>query len=364
MLMLSPAFAQQEAEFAEALKAARGALQARHPGEARRQLERAEKSAASPGERDQVRQLRSLAEQVALFLDAVQRGLKKYQATEEITIDGMAMAIVEVFPDRVTLFIEGARRSYTIAAMPANVALFFARSAADEDDPAAAVFFGAFYAVEGDRGRARALWQAAGAAGAPVEDLLPLVARAPAATKHPAAPEAKQLAAARQAVQQRFDEAIVAAKTPAQKAQFAASLLEAGRAMDDAAEQYAAFEQARDWAVAGGDPATALLAIDALGESFGADKLELKSKALGASIAGRITAQSAAAAAAAAIGLSVEAQRASRAELALSLADTAYAAARKARDSALVKQAYARRSEAQEQLKSSPSGKAKPRAAR
>lgn len=343
----SPPSRQEAGQFERAVRRVREALAARDLDEAARQLDRAENNAALPAERDQVRQLRALGRQLGLFFEAVRRGLKKYQPAEEITIDGVVAAVIEVGPDRVALFIEGSRRDYTIATMPAKVALFFARSAADEDNPRSAVFFGAFYAVEGDRGRARAMWQAAGAADVPVDDLLPLVAGAPLAAKRQAVPDADALAAARQVLQERFAEAIVAARAPAQRAQLAAGLLASAQGAGNAAEKFAALEQARDWAVAGSDPATALAALDALGQSFDVDVLEPKAKALGASIAGRVSLESAADAAAAAIALSAEAQRAGRAELASSLADTAYAAARKSRDSDLVKRAYQRRSEAQ-----------------
>jgi hypothetical protein len=346
--------------FERAIADAREALAARDLSAASKHLAAAEKLGSAPGQRDQVRQLRALSEQLALFLDAVRAGLKKYGATEEIDIDGTIAAIIETRMDGVTLFIEGSRRAYTIANMPAKVALFFARSAADEDDPRAAVFFAAFHAVDpqGDRGRARAMWQPAAAAGQPVDDLLPLVAGVPLTIERQPVPDAAELSAARDAIREQFAEAIVKARSPAERALVATQLLGAGAAAKDPAERYAALDEARTWAVAGGSPLVALEAIDHLGKSFDVDVLELKSKALGTAVAGAANAKSSAAAATVAISLSAEAQRAGRADLALSLADTAYAAARKARDSVLIKRAYARRGEAQAAVKESRDSKA------
>ena len=94
-----------------------------------------------------------------------------------------------------------------------------------------------------------------------------------------------------------------------------------------------------------GDPATALAVLDELDRWFDVDALALKSKALGAALAGRVTSKSALLAATVALELSAEAERAGRDELALTLSNTAYAAARKARESELIKRAYRRRSE-------------------
>jgi hypothetical protein len=359
------ASAERLAAFQRAVHRARQALAARDLDEAAGQLDAAEKNIILPKQRDEVRQLRALAKQLGLFFVAVRGGLKKFQPTEVIHVDDLVAAIVEVGPESVTLFIEGARRNFTIATMPASIMLFFARAGADEKSPLAAIFFGAFYAVDpqGDPAKARQLWQQAAAADVPVEDLLPLVAGPALASRREPIPDAALVDAAGKVLEERFAEAIVGAKSGVQKSKVALQLLDAARQASHAAEQYAALSQARDWAISAGDPATALEASDALGKSFDVDALMLKSAALGAATAGTLTPKSAARAATAAIELSAEAQRAGGGELALSLADTGYTCARKSHDSALVKRAYQRRSEAQSFENQSRSRKAKSSAA-
>lgn len=338
---------QRRAAFDRAVNHAGRALVARDLDEAARQLDVAEKNIPDPDGRDEVRRLRTLARQLGLFLGAVRAGLARFEAAETIDIDGIAAAIVDVKPDGVALFIEGSRRDFTIATMPASMALFFARAAADESAPVAAVFHGAFHVVDpqGDREKARQLWRFAAASDLPLDDLLPLADGPPLASRRESIPDANRVEAARIVLQGRFADLVVTSKTAARKSLVSEKMLEAARRSDDSAEQYAALAQARDWAVSAGDPARALVALDEMANWFDVDSLALKSAALGTSIAGSVTAGSAADAAAAAIDLSSSAQRAGRQELALSLADTAYAAARKSRDGALIKRAYQRRSE-------------------
>ena len=353
--------ADRDAAFQRAVNHARAALVARDLDEAARRLDVAEKNIRLPDQLAEVKQLRALAEQLGLFFDAVHRGLGKYEATEEINIDGLVAAIVEVRPEGVTLFIEGSQRDYTIATMPANVTLFFARSGADENRPAAAVFYGAFYAVDpqGDRDKARQLWQQAAAADLSVDDLLPFVDGPPLASRREPIPGADLVTAAAARVQGPLADLIVTAESGPRKSLVATKMLDAARRADNSPEQYAALQQARDWAVSAGDPTTALAALDELGRWFDVDALELKSKALGAALAGRVTTDSATFAATVAMELSAEAHRAGRDELALTLADTAYLAARKARDGALVKRAYRWRSEVQADNKKTKSRPAK-----
>ncbi|MEX0678223.1 MAG: hypothetical protein WD063_14175 [Pirellulales bacterium] len=353
------AAAEGRALFERAANHTRAALVARDLDEARRQLDVAEKNIRLPEQLVEVKQLRALAEQLALFFDAVRAGWQKFQPAEEVRIDGLVAAVVEARPDRLTLFVEGSQRSYTIATMPSGMVLFFARAGADEKAPPAAVFFGAFYAIDpqGDRDKARQSWQRAAAAGLSVDDLLPLVEGPALGSRREGVPDAARVEAAAKQLQGRLADLIVSAESGPRKSLVAAKMLEAARRADNSAEQYAALEQARDWAVSAGDPAAALAALDELGRWFDGDWLALKSQALGASLAGRVTSESAAGAAASAMALSAEAQRAGRGELALTLADTAYAAARKAGDGALVKRAYQWRTEVQaaEKSKSRPS---------
>jgi len=335
----------QIAAFEGALQQARAALVTRDVDEANRALDTAEKNLPGEDRRHEIAELRALGEQLELFLAAVRAGLQKYEATEEIQWDGNTAAVVEVGADRVALFIEGQRRDFSVSNMPADLALFFARAAADENAPQAQVFYGAFHAVDpgGDRAAARRLWQQARAADMPVDVLLPLLDQPPLGERRQPVPAGPLLEAARDQVQGQVAESILAAKSGQQKSRLAVRLLATGRAAKDSALQYAALDEAREWAISAGDPVTALAAIDALGKTFAVDVIVLKSDALGASIAGSGSTAAAAKAASAALALSDEAEQAGRLELAGTLADTAYTAARKAREGVLIRQAHQRR---------------------
>jgi hypothetical protein len=327
---------------------------ARDLQEAGIRLDVAEASIRTPEQLAEVKQLRAVSEHLKLFFGAVRRGLSKYEAAEEVQIGGVVAAIVEVDAESVTLFIERSKRSFTIATMPAAMALFFARSGAAEDQPLAAAFFGTFQAVDpgGDRDQARVLLSRAAAGGVPVEDVLPLLDGPPLASRREPVPAAELIAAATVSVQGPLSEAIVSAESGPSKSMVARRFLDAARSADNSPEQYAALEQARDWAVSAGDPATALAALDELDRWFEFDGLEQKSKALGAALAGRATSKSVLLAVTAALKLADEAERAGRDELALSFADIAYNASRKTRESDLVKRAYRRRSELSDKVKS------------
>jgi hypothetical protein len=83
------------------------------------QLQVAARHARLPAQLKEVQQLQSLAEQLRLFFDAVRAGWQKFEPTEEIQVDGLVAAVVETRADGVTLFVEGGKRDYTIATMPA-----------------------------------------------------------------------------------------------------------------------------------------------------------------------------------------------------------------------------------------------------
>jgi hypothetical protein len=303
-----------------------------------------------------------LGEQVRRFFDAVRAGWQKFEPTEQIHVDGLVAVIVETRHDEVTLFVAGAKRNYTTATIPAALALHFAHAAADEEAPEAALFYGAFYAVDpqGDRKRARALWQRAAAGGAPVEDLLPFLEGPELAARREKVPDARRIEAAERLLEGRLADLIVKAENAPRRSLVSAKMLEAANRAQTSAEHYAALEQARDWAISAGDPVAVIAAVSELGEWFEVDGLELKSKALGAALAGPVSGKAAALAAAEAIDLSIEAERAGRGPLALTLADTAYAAARKARDGELTKRAYRQRSEVQARVRKSEPRPPKP----
>src|SRR6185369_5859037 len=95
-------------------------------------------------------------------------------------------------------------------------------------------------------------------------------------------PEAATLAAAEKALKERYKDDY--AKTAASDNAMTAKKLLALEPPEEPAANYARLLASRNFAALGGDPATALMAVDRLGESFLIDPLLLKTEALTACV--------------------------------------------------------------------------------
>ena len=118
------------------------------------------------------------------------------------------------------------------------------------------------------------------------------------------------------------------------------SLLDAGQATtDDPAMRFVLLREARDMAVAAGNPGVACEAIDRLAGTYGVDALEMKAASFAE--ASRVARGSSAqkTIAEAALRLVVDAISLDRSEEAVQLAETALAAARKSNNRALMQEA-------------------------
>jgi len=134
-------------------------------------------------------------------------------------------------------------------------------------------------------------------------------------------PEAATLAAAEKALKERYKDDY--AKTAASDNAMTAKKLLALEPPEEPAANYARLLASRNFAALGGDPATALMAVDRLGESFLIDPLLLKTEALTACVSR--TTDGATAIATAAFALLEEAIRGDRYEPATRLAAKAKA---------------------------------------
>jgi hypothetical protein len=336
--------ASRSAALVRAVNHARFAIVGRDSKSAERYLDLAEQNSISSGEASQVARLRALVEQLDHFFDAVRVGLTKFEPAEELMVDGTPVAIVEVGPGRLALFVEGSRREYTLATLPFKVALVVAEAGSDKESPKAKVFWGAFQAADpqGDRAVARRLWEAAAASGEPVGDLLPFLEPSALAIQREPAPVGPVLSQAKQEIDKKFSQAIDAAGSRERKTAVVSQWIAAAHAAEDSARQYAALKQACHWATAAADGPTAVAAIDELARWFDVDALSLKSQALAEVAVASSTPSAARQIGEIALELAAHAQVAARPELAKSLADTAVAAARKARDPQLLKRARIR----------------------
>ena len=238
--------------------------------------------AGSPEEHDHIRRLSVLADQQERFLAAMRRGLQKFNATDVLELGDEIVAVIETGPESMAVRSEGSRRDYTLATMPAPLALVVARAGANENAAPVKVFFGAFHALDpqGDRETARRLWREAGAAGEPVADLLPLLDAAARDVERQAVPDAAARKAAEARVAGEFDVTIKGAKSAEQRGFLVDRLLEAAAKADDSADQYALLTEACARAATAGDTRRAFQAVDELDRRFRIDPLAAKSETL------------------------------------------------------------------------------------
>ncbi|MGD9724574.1 MAG: hypothetical protein AB7O59_04085 [Pirellulales bacterium] len=330
-------------KFTRALNRARGALERRDVELARRQLALAGELASAAADRETIGRLTALSDAVARFLDAARSGLPKFTAADELEAGDEPVSVVSVGPETLVLRMGGAQREYTVAALPAPVALTVARAGADEDAPASKVFFGAFHAVDpqGDRAHARRLWEAAAAAGEPVQPLLAILDSNDLVIVREPVPDATARSAAAERVAREFDVTIRGARSADQRIYLVEQLLMAAAKAEEAADQYALAGEACARAALAGDARRAVAAVDELARWFEVDALALKTETLVKTRVAANDAESARHVALVALALADEARE--RDELARTLAMTAVAAARRSGDAELLKRATVRR---------------------
>ena len=277
-----PAAAEATGEFSRAAGRVRADLVARNILAAREHLAETMLLAGSPEEHDHIRRLSVLADQQERFLAAMRRGLQKFTATDVLELGDEIVAVIETGPESMAVRSEGSRRDYTLATMPAPLALAVARAGADENAAPVKVFFGAFHALDpqGDRETARRLWREAGAAGEPVGDLLPLLDAAARDVERQAVPDAAARKAAETRVAHEFDVTIKGAKSPEQRSFLVDHLLEAAANAEESADQYALLTEACARAATAGDTRRAFQAVDELDRRFRIDALAAKSETL------------------------------------------------------------------------------------
>lgn len=105
------------------LKQARLALSEQAIDEAETEVTKAESLAVLPEHRQLVERLRMAIEHVKVFRQSLAEAVSKLEAAETIKVGtSTVVAIVETFPDKLTVRVNGANRSYPLAEMPAGLA--------------------------------------------------------------------------------------------------------------------------------------------------------------------------------------------------------------------------------------------------
>lgn len=160
---------------AAALTAVRSAVSGRDMAAAKENLAVAAKFKGIAEYDAEWARLDELVAYVAEFWQAVERGAKVAEGTQELMIGGQLVSVVEYADATLVLRVAGQNRRYKLRDMPAKVALTLAQQVMQPEAPNNKVFFGSFLALDGkgDRGLAKQMWDDASLAKIDVRRLLP-----------------------------------------------------------------------------------------------------------------------------------------------------------------------------------------------
>jgi hypothetical protein len=130
----------------------------------------------------QVDRVQALATRVGEFWNAVRQMLPKLDAGESFEVEGDEVNVVEASAELIVVRVAGKNREYTVAKIPAKLAMTLATRWLDKDSAVTPAVLGAFQAVDpkGDRQQARLYFQQARAGGL---DVSPLIAELDAMEK-------------------------------------------------------------------------------------------------------------------------------------------------------------------------------------
>jgi len=237
----------------------------------------------------QVDRLQAIRSNLEEFWKTMSQIVKRLQPTDEIPIRDTMLIVIETGPNLLTIKAAGQIREYTpLPHMPYPLVTALADRHFGKD-PASKAIYASYMAVhpKGDRRRARQLWEEAIAAGVDVSFLLPELDQAgpgsgATSRQKAASPSDKNmLRQAEEAIRARFRAEYEQATSPADKAQLAKKLLQAGQAASaEPNDCFVMLCEARDLAVAANEPRLACEAIDELARFFTIDALAMKTAAL------------------------------------------------------------------------------------
>jgi hypothetical protein len=290
------------------IRAAWQALAKRDVAAAKTAIAAAAGQAADAGQKKEAAQMQILAGSIEQFWRAIDAELKRLQPGDELDLAGSKAAVVESKADSLTLHIEGKNQKKSRAALPGRWALALAEHRFD-NSPANKRLLGAFLAVDpqGDRKRARQLWQQA-QRGEPVAgELVTLLDSAnipaaaggkemadgksdggkPGAAKPGAAqpgdpgevPSKEKLTAAGKRLKETYGADIRGAKTPEDKLELSQTLVRAAAETDDDAWRLALLRQALDLAAGAGKIAAMDEIVETMRHWFKIDAWEVNAEA-------------------------------------------------------------------------------------
>jgi hypothetical protein len=164
-----------------ALTTAKIALGEQNFEEADKQLATADPLAKLPEHRAKYNRLKEVAEYVKQFRMAVAEGVGSLEAGSTFKVgSSTVVAVVETFPDKITIRTAGQNRTYSFQDLRPGLAVALADLYLDSGVPANRVIKGSYLAVvkDGDeevRAKAKALWEEAQLGGVDTSHLMPFL---------------------------------------------------------------------------------------------------------------------------------------------------------------------------------------------
>ena len=279
--------AQKSAAFAEAVAAVRSAMSARDLATARKHLNAAVANTQTPEDNGQVDRLATMIDNLTEFWKGICVTFSRLQPTEEIMMKNEPIVVVESGRDYLTVRSAGRVQRYEVRNIPTTLVLVLVKQSFGKDAGSKAIV-GTFLAVDpgGDRALAKQYWQEAAKAGIDTAKLLHELDGTAAAGPAGGGPRLEpptdkaKLQAAEQAVRQEFKKNYDDATSLVKKAELARELLLRAPGTANADARFVMFREARDMAVAAGQPLLACEVVDQLARCFAVEPLQLKAAAL------------------------------------------------------------------------------------
>jgi len=342
---------QKQGVYRQSVAAARAAMGRRDPAAAKRTIKAAAKLAQTPEEEAETTRLAALASYLDEFWKTMSRVIAGLTPAQELTVGKTVAIVVETSPAQITLRSEGRELSYAVKDLPRPIV----EALVQNGYAATKVLLGSYLAMDahGDRQAARKVWQEVIDAGQDIKDLMAeLDAASPRRMPAHAAPGKSEVAKtdvptdrsgiqqAEQAVRAQFEVDYNLASGISGKLKLSEKLAAAaGGARVPAENRFVMLRDARDYALAAGEPGAACDVIDQMARYFTVDPLEMKTAAMeqGAKMArtsagNREVAQCT-------LGLVDQALQARRWDEADRLASVALSTAQKTRNTAMIRSA-------------------------
>jgi len=279
---------QKQATFTKDVSQVRSAMSGRNVEAAKKYLDAARPNAQTPEEKAQVARLELMHDYIGQFWDGMSRSVATLEATQELAVMDTRVAVVESSAQHLIIRAAGRNRRYAIEDIPTVLVMAIVKECFP-NEPGAKALIGTFLAVDpdGDRQRAQQYWEQAARGGIDVKALMPELSATPASAggggvpKPPAPTDQAEVQQAVNAVRAMFAGPYAEATTGAKKAALARQLIARARLdTDDEAKRFAMLREARDLAIASGDPGVAIEAIERMAEFFAIDAAGMKGAAM------------------------------------------------------------------------------------